>query len=593
MCGCASQPTAYETSPYDFCTVTLHNVSLHRPLLPTRTPIEVLRMLRAVCCLFCLLATGVAQERKLTFPPAETVAQIRPKGIHADMAFLADDLLEGRGTGTRGYMLAAKYIASQFEQLGLKPAGEHGTYFQNVRFRQFAIVSEKSSVIIKRNGQEHPLRFEVDYVTGGDALYPDTSLDAPAAFVGYGVTAPEFKYDDYAGADVKGKIAVMIYGAPGKFPDAPRAHYSSSEIKLQTAVRHGAVGIVSVWAGPLTDRIPFKSLLRFYHSPHMRWLDEKGVPSDTNPQIRGSFMLNRDSAAPLFEGAAKPWTAALEAAIASQPQSFPLPVNIALHIVSSYSEVESPNIAGVLTGSDPELKNQYVVFTAHADHLGIGNPVNGDAIYNGAADDASGVAGILAIARAMAALKTPPKRSLMFLAVAGEEEGLLGSDYYAQHPTVPISQIVADVNLDGLTLFYDFRDIVPMGAEHSTISAEVNDVARHLGVEVSPDPAPEEVYFIRSDQYSFVKQGVPSVFISEGYKTVDPKLDGKQISEDWEAHYYHMPGDDMNQPNLHFDVAAKSARIHMAVGYEIAQAPEKPHWNPGDFFGSFAKREGQ
>jgi len=548
-------------------------------------------MLRAACCLLYLVtlpAIVFAQENNLSFPPAEVMQRIRPEGIRADMAFLADDLLEGRGTGTRGYMLAAKYIASQYEQMGLKPAGENGTFFQTVRFRQFDIVPEKSSVTIKHNGQQHPLAFEVDYISGGDPLYADTSFDAPAVFVGYGVTAPEFRYDDYANADVKGKVAVMIYGAPSKFPDAPRAHYSSGEMKLQNAVAHGAIGIVTIWAGPLTDRIPFQSLVRFYHSPHMRWLDDKGIPNNTDPQIRGGVMISADAAAALFEGAARPFQSVLQAAQAGQAQSLPLAVNVALHMVSRHSEVQAPNIAGVLPGSDPKLENQYVVYTAHADHLGIGRPVNGDSIYNGAADDASGVAGVLAIARALASMKTPPARSILFLALAGEEEGLLGSDYYAHHPTVPLSQIVADVNLDGVTLLYDFRDIVPLGAEHSSISAEVNDVARHMGLEVSPDPSPEEVYFIRSDQYSFVKQGVPSVFIGEGFKTVDPKLDGKKLSQDWEEHYYHLPSDDMKQPNLHFDAAVKCTRVDLAVGYEIAEQPQAPRWNEGDFFAKFA-----
>ena len=549
----------------------------------------MLKAASVVLSFCCLLAVSKLQSPGSDFPPQEALDHVRPEGIRADMAFLADDLLEGRATGTRGYMLAAKYIGSQYAQLGLKPAGEKGTFYQTVRLRQFDIEPEKSSLTFKRNGQEHAQTFETDYITGGDPLYPDTSFDAPAVFVGYGVTAPEFKYDDYANAEVKGKVAVMIYGAPGKFPDAPRAHYSSTECKQRNAVAHGAVGIVNIWAGPLTERIPFASLIRFYHSPHMRWLDEKGAPNGTFPQLRGSATLSVNAAAALFEGAAKPLKAALEAAEASRPQSFPLATSVALHLVSRHSEVESPNIAAILPGSDPQLKDQYVVFTAHADHLGIGRPVNGDSIYNGALDDASGVAGILAIARSLSQLHPAPRRSILFLAVTGEEEGLLGSDYFAQHPTVPISQIVADVNLDGITLLYDFRDIVALGSEHSSIAADVKDVAAHMRLEVSPDPAPEEVYFIRSDQYSFVKQGVPSVFINEGFQTVDPKLDGKKISEDWEAHYYHLPNDDMNQPNLHFDAAVKSTRVHLAVGYEIAQDPQPPHWNKGDFFAKFAK----
>ena len=200
-----------------------------------------------------------------------------------------------------------------------------------------------------------------------------------------------------------------------------------------------------------------------------------------------------------------------------------------IHVVSRHSEVQSPNIAAILPGSDPKLQNEYVVFTAHADHLGIADPVNGDSIYNGAGDNASGTAALIEMARAFSDLCHAPRRSLLFIAVTGEEEGLLGSDYYAHNPTVPMSQIVADVNMDEVSFLYDFKDIVPLGGEHSSLGAVADDVARHMGLTVSPDPMPEEVYFVRSDQYSFILQGVPSLYIEEGLQTVNPNLDGKKM----------------------------------------------------------------
>src|SRR4029077_8506276 len=236
--------------------------------------------------------------------------------------------------------------------------------------------------------------------------------------------------------------------------------------------------------------------------------------------------------------------------------------------------------------------NEFVVFTAHLDHLGIGDPVKGDTIYNGAADNASGTAALLEMARAFSELKMAPRRSLLFIAVTGEEEGLLGSDYYAHNPTVPISQIVANVNMDEVSFLYDFKDIVPLGGEHSSLGAIVDDVARNMGLEVSPDPAPEEVYFVRSDQYSFVEQGVPSIYIGEGYKAIAPKLDGKKMQLDWEARRYHLPGDDMTQP-LDFNALVKGTRVDLATGYEIAQQTERPHWNKGDFFEQLGKSSGR
>jgi Zn-dependent M28 family amino/carboxypeptidase len=230
-----------------------------------------------------------------------------------------------------------------------------------------------------------------------------------------------------------------------------------------------------------------------------------------------------------------------------------------------------------------------VAFTAHLDHLGIGDPVKGDTIYNGAADNASGTAALLEMARAFSGLKKAPRRSLLFIAVTGEEEGLLGSDYYAHYSTVPITQVVANVNMDEVSFLYDFKDIVPLGGEHSSLGGVADDVARHMGLTVSPDPLPEEVYFARSDQYSFVLQGVPSVYIEEGFQSVNPNLDGKKMQSDWETQRYHLPNDDMNQP-LDLNATVKCTRVDLAVGYEVAQQTERPHWNAGDFFGKYAKK---
>jgi Zn-dependent M28 family amino/carboxypeptidase len=266
---------------------------------------------------------------------------------------------------------------------------------------------------------------------------------------------------------------------------------------------------------------------------------------------------------------------------------------VALHLVSEHSEIESPNVIAILPGSDPKLKDEYVVFSAHLDHLGIGAPVNGDSIYNGAIDNGSGSAGVLEVAHALTAMPKAPRRSILFLFVTGEEEGLLGSDAFAHHPTVPITQIAANVNMDELSCWYDFADIVPQGADHSTIGKVVEDVAHHMNLQISPDPQPDEVFFVRSDQYSFVKQGVPAVAVDSGYKTVDPKLDGKKIQDEWEDKYYHEPNDDMNQPYLDLNAAAKCVRLDMAIGYEIAQQTERPQWNKGDFFEKFAKTERQ
>ena len=529
-----------------------------------------------------------AQGNSSDFPPEELLRRIRPQGLRAHMAFLADDLLEGRETGTRGFRLAANYVRSQFEEMGLKPAGVNGSYFQNIPFRKIELKRDQSSLTFKRNGSSRVLVLDKDYVVYGDPVSADTTAEGQVVFVGYGVSAPQFKYDDYAGIDVRGKIVAALYGAPSRIPSAPGAHFSSTEEKLRVAAAHGAIGLLSIWAGKTEERTPFSEYVRFTKGLALRWLDEKGVPNDVQPQIRGYARISSATAAILFEGAPKPWKEALRAAEDNQPQAFSLPVSVSIHIVSRFSEVESQNVAAILPGSDPQLKNQYVVFTAHLDHLGIGDPVKGDNIYNGAADNASGTAALIEMARAFSELSKAPRRSLLFLAVTGEEEGLLGSDYYAHYPTVPMAQIVADINMDEVSFLYDFKDIVPLGGEHSSLGAVADDVARHMGLQVSPDPQPEEVFFVRSDQYSFIRQGVPSLYIEEGLQTVDPKLDGKKMQLDWETQRYHLPSDDMNQP-LDLNATVKCTRVDLAVGYEVAQQTARPHWNQGDFFESFAQ----
>jgi hypothetical protein len=528
------------------------------------------------------------------YPSQQLLGGVTPEAIRAHMNFLADDLLEGRGTGTRGQQLAANYIRANFEALGLKPAGSDGGYFQMVPFRRIELDREQSSVTIERGEKRQTLAIDRDFAMRGDPLQTDTTATAAVVFVGYGVTAPEYHYDDYAGAgaDVKGKIVAVLYGAPPSFPSAPGARYSDNNLKVANAVAHGAVGILSIWAGRLADRVPFSFMARNLRMPAMRWLDPAGLPNDAYSQIHGAAILSAESASSMFDGAQKSLKDALADAAQSHPQAFPLPVTASIHVVSHHTRVESPNVIAVLPGSDAQLKNEYVVLTAHSDHLGIGEPMDGDNIYNGAVDDGSGTAALLAIAQAFSGQHAAPRRSILFLSVTAEEKGLLGSDYYAHYPTVPIASIVADVNMDGVAIFYDFKDIVPLGAEHSSLGKVVDDVARHFSVQVSPDPAPEEVYFIRSDQYSLVKLGVPSVAVSEGYQTADPTKDGKKISDDWEAHYYHTPQDDMKQP-LDFDAAVKCTKIDMAIAYEVAQQTARPHWNDGDFFASFAKSAGR
>jgi Zn-dependent M28 family amino/carboxypeptidase len=327
---------------------------------------------------------------------------------------------------------------------------------------------------------------------------------------------------------------------------------------------------------------PWDRLVRQSRRGEMRWLDRNGTPADVWPTIRGVGTLSDSAAARLFEGAPQSLAEVLDAAEAAKPTAFDLPARATLRTVSVHDRLESPNVAGLLHGSDPRLRDEVVVYTAHLDHLGIGEPVKGDSIYNGALDNASGSAALLEIARAFATMPKAPRRSVMFLAVTGEEEGLLGSDYFAQHPTVPIERMAANVNLDGLAILYPFREMVAFGAEHTTLDSTVARVARGLGVTIAPDPFPQEVFFVRSDQYSFVRRGVPSLFPFMGLKS-DSGVDAAARFKEWLATRYHTPQDDVDQP-MDLKSGARNAQLEFLVGLEIANADERPTWKKGDFF---------
>ncbi|HEX5962151.1 MAG TPA: M28 family metallopeptidase [Gemmatimonadales bacterium] len=507
------------------------------------------------------------------------VPEVRPAALDSHIRFLADDSLQGRGTGTAGYDLAARYVAECFSRLGLKPSGTKG-YMQPVGFRQARTVVGSSLVIDGPMGRR-PLVLERDYVPLPDLLRPEVEVNASLVLVGFGVTAPDRGYDDYRTVDARGKIVVYLTGAPPSFPPTQRAHYATNRMKFQNAIRHGAVGVLSVRTRDQT--FPWDRFVRQARAGILGWLDPRGEPGEVFPDLRGIARLSESGAEALFEGAPQSHADVLAAAEKGTPPAFDLPVRAMIRTVTVHERLESPNVAGLLPGSDPRLQDEVVVFTAHLDHLGVGEPVQGDSIYNGALDNASGTAALLEVARGFTTLSKRPRRSVLFLVVTAEERGLLGSDYFAGHPTVPIDKIVANVNLDGLAILYPLRQIVPMGAEHSTLDATVQRAANRMGIELGPDPFPEEVFFVRSDQYSFVRRGVPSLFLFMGLKS-DSGVDAATIFREWGRTRYHTPQDDLTQP-MDLEAGARHAQLNFLVGLEIANADERPAWKSGDFFG--------
>jgi hypothetical protein len=537
-------------------------------------------------CSFLTFALAIpsAFAQPSTDPADLAMETIRPEAIRADMRFLSDDQLEGRGTATRGHELAAKFMAAAFESMGLGPAGDAGTYFQRVPLRSAVADQINSSMSIIRNGKAQKLVFRRDFLSVGDPSRKDTSVEAPVVYVGFGVTAPEQNFDDYRGIDAKGKIVALVFEAPN-FASSLKAHYSSFEVKLANAVAHGAVGVIVLDDPVLEGLYSFKERVRDLSMPGLRWLEKDGKPHDSFPELKGGASLDLETTKKLFEGSGHTAEEAFRAVKEGKSLAFPLPVTAKIRDVQKLDDVSSPNVVARLEGSDPALKNEYVVYSAHLDHLGIGEPVNGDAIYNGALDNASGSAVMLEVARAFSTMNPRPKRTILFVSVTGEEAGLLGSDYFASYPTVPKNAIVADVNMDEDQMLWPLEDIIPFGAEHSSLDGVVKQVAARLHLNLSPDPMPEEVIFIRSDQYSFVKQGIPAVYPSPGIKSDDPNIKPAEIMKKWENTRYHQPSDDMQQPGLDFNQAVRYAQFVYLCGWLIAQDPARPAWNPHDFFG--------
>jgi Zn-dependent M28 family amino/carboxypeptidase len=541
---------------------------------------SILKFVLVNCLGICAWAQGSPSAAEQA-----AMKQIRPEAIRAHMRFLSDSLLQGRAPGTPGYQIAARYVATQLEAAGLRPAGVDGTWYQTVPLRKSVTDDGKSSMVLVTKGGEQTLVSLKDYVLYGDLNRTDTSVEAPVVFVGFGVTATERNYDDYAGADVKGKIVAALDGAPAKFPSTVRAYYSDFNVKAKNAVAHGAVGWIGLELPEDQKRNPWDWNVPQIQMGNMEWLERNDSPHNAFPELRNWAVLNQSGTDKLFAGASKTLDQLFEAARASRPQSLALPVTARIHSISSHTSADSPNIIGEVIGSDPQLRNQYVVYTAHVDHLGICPPVNGDNVCHGALDNASGVASQLEIARAFASLPKAPRRSILFVFVTGEEMGLLGSDYFANSPTVPRSAIAANINIDGAPgLFYPMKDLIVLGIEHSSLEQQVQSAAKQIGYSLSPDPMPEENFFIRSDQYSFVQQGIPAVNITDGMQSADAKVDGMKLQKEWLVTKYHTPLDNMDQA-LDYASGAKAAGVNFLVGYDVAQQDAAPSWDKGDFFG--------
>ena len=504
--------------------------------------------------------------------------------LRGHMDFLSDDLLEGRGAGSRGYNIAAAYVATNFRRLGLEPAGDDGSFFQYYQLIESTLKPGTGEVAINRGGASEPLEFERDFMMGGSYLDERAEVTAPVTFVGFGITAPDFGHDDYRDVDVSGRIVAMFGGAPESFPPNQRAFYSSTREKMRNAVARGAVGALYVYTSDFLERNPWDRVVSSYAFPGMRWVAQDGTVQGTFPNIRASALLSPSGFASLLDGSGRT-PADIEAqAQANEVGGLEVPGTVTIRRESIHRSLTDKNVAALLPGSDDALASEVVVITGHLDHIGIGPEVDGDAIYNGYYDNTAGIAIMLEVARALTASPQRPARSILFLAVGAEEKGLLGSDYFAETPSIGDRALVANVNLDMPLFIYPLADVVAYGSQHSSLATPTAVAAEAVGLRLAPDPIPEEVIFVRSDQYSLVRRGVPAVYLSAGFTSSDPDIDGAATFRAFLSKNYHQPSDESGLP---FDEL--SARRFTAMNYllvrAIADAPAAPSWNEGDFFG--------
>ena len=505
--------------------------------------------------------------------------------IKSHLFFLADDLLEGRDTGSRGHEIAALYIATEFAKYGLKPAGTDG-YLQQVSFRKANLIQESPEFTLARNGETIDFTYPKEYLAGPDILTTNAHVQGEMVFVGYGIVANELSHNDYENIDVDGKIVVMLAGKPSYFPSEEGAHFASGYQKQKYAAEHGAIGVITITT-PKNEKVrPYQSRLNYIHTPRMAWLNETGEPANSFSQLKGSAYLSEGAARKLFEGAEKSLDEVYALLEADKiPSGFALDGVVEISKKSTHDTVTSPNVVAMLEGSDPELKDEYIVFSAHSDHIGFAKTVKKDNINNGAMDNASGTSVMLETARLFSEMSIKPKRSILFVSVTGEEKGLLGADYFARNPTVPATSMVANVNLDMPILTYEFADVIAFGANHSDLQASVEKAAANADIELSPDPWPDQALFTRSDHYAFVKQGVPAVFMVPGLKSKDPNVDGSKVFGQFLSSHYHKPSDDINQP-FNWKAAETFTKVNAQIGWTLANQEDKPKWNEGDFFGT-------
>lgn len=513
----------------------------------------------------------------------QAAAKIEENALRAHVKFLSDDLLEGRGPGARGGMLAAKYIAAQFEALGLEPAADR-SYFQLVQMIG-SRPDPSNRLVVKSGAGVSEFRFADEFVGGTDQEQTEVPISGDIVFVGYGVSAPEANWDDYKGQDVRGKILLMMVNDPPATATEPNlfggkglTYYGRWTYKYEEAARRGAAGAILIHTN--------ESAGYGWSVVRNSWGAERFglIPDANTPGLKLKSWVTEDVARKIAQAGGFNLDQLRQQAVSRSFKPVTLNTKVEMTLRTQVQRLTSPNVVGIYRGNDPTLKNEYVVYSAHWDHLGIRPDQPGDNIYNGAVDNATGIAGILAIARAYGALGIKPKRSILFIATTAEEQGLLGAEYYARNPLVPLKDTIANINIDSMNVLGQTTDLTPLGADRSTLGKFVEEVAKENNLTISPDARPEQGLFYRSDHFPFAKAGVPAVNFEPGSKFVGHSEKwGEEQFADYNEHRYHQPSDEYSL-NWDFTGMMQQGRLAFLIGLRVANANETPQWNKGDEF---------
>ncbi len=504
--------------------------------------------------------------------------------LRAHIKFLADDMLEGRGPGSRGGQLAARYIAAQFETLGLEPATADRTYFQQVQMIG-SKTDPSSRLTIKTTEGDAEFRFGDEFVGGTDLEQTEIPVSGDVVFVGYGINAPELKWDDYKGQDVRGKVVMMMVNEPPATTVEPElfagkalTYYGRWTYKYEEAARRGAAGVILIHTNETAG----------YGWSVVRnsWSGERFglLPEGKTPTLQLKSWVTDETARKIAQMGGQNLDQLRQAASTRTFRPVAINAKVNMTLRTQVQRLISPNVAGILRGIDPTLRNEFIIYSGHWDHLGMRPDQPGDNIYNGATDNATGISGMIAIARAFQALNLKPKRSILFIATTAEEQGLLGAEYYVRNPLVPLARTQANINIDSMNTLGLTTDITPLGAERSTLGPIIEAVAKENNLTVSGDAHPEQGYFYRSDHFPFAKAGVPAVnfepgskFVGHSEKWIEEKI------QDYREHRYHQPTDEY-RPNWDFSGMVQQTRMAFLIGLRIANTDEPQKWKKGDEF---------